>query len=65
MPLAASSTWFANENLRPLIEARPIFRHPWITGTFEQVSVMSLVIEDAGVAEPCAPLVFAALPCRY
>jgi hypothetical protein len=55
MPLAASSTWFANESLRPLIEARPIFRHPWITDPFVQVSVMSLVIENDGVAEPwCA-----------
>jgi len=49
-----------------LVEARPISRHSWITGTFEQGSVMSLVIENDGVAEPSASLYsLRCVLCRY
>jgi hypothetical protein len=51
--------WSADRNLRPLIEAGPISRHPSITGT--RRACMSLVIENDGIAEP-TPLVF--LRCR-
>ena len=34
-----------------MIEAGPVSRHPSFTGTFEQICVMSLVIENDGVAE--------------
>jgi hypothetical protein len=43
MPPGASSTLVWDWNLRPLIEARPISRHPSITGT--RRACMSLVIE--------------------
>jgi hypothetical protein len=56
----------SNENLRPLIEARPISRHPALTGTFEQVSVMSLVIEMTEWPSRGAPIVsLRCLPWRY
>jgi hypothetical protein len=51
--------WSADRNQRPLIEARPISRHPSITRT--RRACISLVIENDGVAEP-TPLVF--LRCR-
>ena len=57
----ASRLLVSNENLRPLIKVRLISRHPSLTGTFEQVSVTSLVIEMTEWPSLGAPLVFAPL----
>jgi hypothetical protein len=55
----ASRLLVSNENLRPLIEVRPISRHPSLTGTFEYV--MSLMIENTEWRSPGASLVLAPL----
>jgi hypothetical protein len=61
-PGPASRLLVSNENLQPLIEVRPISRYPSITGTFEHL--MSLVIENDGVAGPWCAACLRSAVCR-